>query len=263
MTSPTAERADVLLALHRDPTLLTVVNVWDVISATVVADIEGTQALATASHSIAASLGYPDGERIPLELMLETVGRIAAATSLPVTADLEGGYGDAPDTVRRAIGVGVVGANIEDQMKPLPAAAAQVEAVMAAAGREGVPSFVLNARTDALLPRLGGATPDRAAVLADAVERGRAFLDAGAPVVFVPGILTEDEVQTLVDAFGPQRLTTIGLPGNPPNDRLAELGVARVSYGPIPQRVALTALAKLVEGIHAGQGVPEGTRPLN
>ena len=84
-----------LLRLHQDPSLLTVVNVWDVISARVVADVDGTTALATASHSIAASLGYEDGENIPVDLMLEAVGRIVDATDLPVTADLEGGYGNA------------------------------------------------------------------------------------------------------------------------------------------------------------------------
>jgi 2-methylisocitrate lyase-like PEP mutase family enzyme len=259
----TAARASDLLALHRDPRLLTVVNVWDSISARVVSDIEGTRALATASHSIAASRGYQDGENIPVDEMVGEVARIVAATSLPVTADLEGGYGNAPETVRKAIGVGVVGANLEDQMKPVAEAADQVEAVMAAAAAEGVPDFVLNARTDAFLQLLGGADRSPDEVLADAVERGRAFLDAGAPVVFVPGILDQEQVATLVDAFGPQRLTTIGIPGNPNNAWLAEHGVARVSYGPIPQRVALTALAELVEGIHAGGGVPASTRPLN
>ena len=117
-------KAAELLRLHQDPTLLTVVNVWDSISAKVVADTPGTAALATASHSIAASLGYPDGEKIPADLMIEAVGRIVEATTLPVTADLEGGYGDPTGTVRKAIGVGVVGANIEDQMRPLEEAVA-------------------------------------------------------------------------------------------------------------------------------------------
>ena len=97
-------------------------------------------------------------------------------------------------------------------MKPLAEAVAQVEAVMAAAAAEGVPDFVLNARTDAFHL---GRDRDRGDVLADAVERGKAYLDAGAPVVFVPAILTEDEIVTLVDAFGPQRLTTIAIPGTP------------------------------------------------
>jgi 2-methylisocitrate lyase-like PEP mutase family enzyme len=257
-----AERATSLLQLHRDAELLTVVNVWDAISARVVSDVEGTKAVATASHSIAASYGYEDGEQIPVDLMLEAVGRIVAATSLPVTADLEGGYGDAPETIRRAIGLGVVGANIEDQMKPVSEAAKQVEAVVRAAQAEGVPDFVLNARTDVFLRLLAGeGDPDTA--LDDAIARGRAYLDAGAPTYFVPGILTEPQVEALVDALGPQRVTTIGIPGNPDNAWLESHGVARVSYGPIPQRVALTALAELVEGIHAGRGVPASTRPLN
>jgi 2-methylisocitrate lyase-like PEP mutase family enzyme len=255
-----ATRASELLRLHQDPELLTVVNVWDVISATVVSNISGTKALATASHSIAASRGYDDGENIPVDEMIEEVRRIAAATSLPVTADLEGGYGNAPETIRKAIGAGIVGANIEDQMKPLAEAAAQVEAVMQAVEAEGVPDFVLNARTDVFL-RAGDR--DKAEVLADAIERGTAFLEAGAPVVFVPGILDEAQIAELVGAFGPQRLTTIGLPGSPTLVRQAELGVARVSYGPIPQRVALTALARLVEALHEGGGVPADVRPLN
>jgi 2-methylisocitrate lyase-like PEP mutase family enzyme len=253
-------KAAELSRLHEDPTLLTVVNVWDVISAKVVADTPGTSALATASHSIAASLGYEDGENIPVDLMIEVVGRIAAATTLPVSADLEGGYGDPAETVRKAIGVGIVGANIEDQMKPLDEAVAAVAAITDAAISEGVPDFVLNARTDAFL-KAGDRDP--ADVLAEAVERGKAYLDAGAPVVFVPGKLDEDQISTLVDAFGPQRLTVIGVPGIPSLARLEELRVARVSYGPMSQRVALTALQELVEEIHRGGVVPSSMRPLN
>jgi 2-methylisocitrate lyase-like PEP mutase family enzyme len=259
-TTDSSSRATALLGLHRDPELLTVVNVWDVISARVVADVEGTRALATASHSIAASRGYEDGENIPVEEMVREVGLIAAATDLPVSADLEGGYGDAAETVRRAIGVGIVGANLEDQMKPLAEATAQVEAVLRAAAAEGVPDFVLAARTDAFV-KAGDRDP--ADVLADAVERGRAYLEAGAPVVFVPGRLDESQITELVAAFGPQRLTTIAIPGTPSLARQQELGVARVSFGPMSQRVALTALAELVEAVHRGGGVPDTMRPLN
>ena len=260
MADPTtAAKGTELLRLHRDPALLTVVNVWDAISAKVVSGVEGTRALATASHSIAAMYGYPDGENIPLDLMLDTVKRVVDSTDLPVTADLEGGYGNAAETVRRAIGVGAVGANIEDQMKPLPEAARQVEEIMKAAEAEGV-DFVLNARTDAYHL---GRDKDPADNLETAVERGRAYLDAGAPVVFVPAILKEEGVQTLVDALGPQRLTMIAIPGNPPLARLEELGVARVSFGPLSQNVALTALQELVEEVHRGGGIPRGTRFLN
>jgi 2-methylisocitrate lyase-like PEP mutase family enzyme len=127
--SASADKAATLLELHAAPALLKVVNVWDVISAKVIADLHGTRALATASHSIAASFGCEDGEKIPVDLMIEAVGRIAAASDLPVSADLEAGYGDPGEAVRKAIGVGIVGANIEDQMKPLPDAVAAVDAV--------------------------------------------------------------------------------------------------------------------------------------
>ncbi|MCW2766268.1 MAG: isocitrate lyase/phosphoenolpyruvate mutase family protein [Nocardioides sp.] len=255
----TLARGSELLRLHRDPKLLTVVNVWDVASAKTVAAVEGTAALATASHSIAASWGYPDGEKIPLDLMLDTVRRIVESTALPVTADLEGGYGNAPETVRRAIGVGIVGANVEDQLKPVAEAAAQVEAIMKVAEAEGV-DFVLNARTDAFALRRKG---DPAENLAEAVTRGQAFLDAGAPVVFVPAWLNEEQILTLIDAFGPQRLTTIGIPGSPSLAWQEEHGVARTSYGPMPQNVALTALQELVEDVQRGGGVPATMRMLN
>jgi 2-methylisocitrate lyase-like PEP mutase family enzyme len=259
MTS-TADKAATLQALHAAPALLKVVNIWDVASAKAVAGLEGTTALATASHSIAASFGYPDGEQIPVDLMIDAVGRIAAATELPVSADLEAGYGNAGETTRKAIDAGIVGANLEDQMKPLADAVAAVEAVVKAAEQAGVP-FVLNARTDAYALGKGR---DRADILADAIERGKAFLDAGASVVFVPARLDEASVAALVDAFGPRKLTMIGVPGTLPLPRLEELGVARVSYGPITQRIALTALAEFAEGVIGGSGdLPGNIRPLN
>jgi 2-methylisocitrate lyase-like PEP mutase family enzyme len=254
----TGHRATAFRTLHSGPTLLTLVNVWDVASARAVAQAEGTRAIATASHAIAAMYGYEDGEHIPRDLMLEAIGRVVGAVDLPVTADLEAGYGDAAETVRRAIGIGVVGCNIEDQMKPLDEAVRVVESVMRAAADEGVPDFVLNARTDVFV-RPGDLGPDEK--LATAIERGRAFLEAGAPVVFVPGRLSEEQVIALVDAFGPQKLTMLPL-GESSLARLEELGVARVSFGPIPQRVALTALQEMVEGVARGEGIPEGTRPL-
>ena len=255
----TRQHATELLRLHQDPALLTVVNVWDAITARTVSAVDGTRALATASHSIAASLGYEDGENIPLDLMLEQVKRIVDSTDLPVSADLEGGYGNAAETIRRAIGLGVVGANIEDQLKPLPEAAKQVEQIVKVAEEEGV-DFVLNARTDAFALNREG---DPAENLANAIERGKAFLDAGAPVVFVPAVLTEDQIEQLVEAFGPQRLTTIGIPGLPPRDWQEAHGVARTSYGPLSQNVALTALQELVEEVHRGGGVPSNMRILN
>lgn len=255
----TAEKAAELRRLHTAPELLLLVNVWDVITARVVADIPGTKALATASHSVAAAHGYPDGEQIPRDLMITAVGRIAAAVDLPVTADLEAGYGDAGATVSRAIDVGIVGANLEDQLRPLPDAVIAVQAAVAAGERAGVP-FVLNARTDAFLK---AGEKDPRVVLADAIERGRAYLDAGASTFFAPGKLDEPTVTALVEALGPQRLNVIGVPGSLRLDTLQRLGVARVSYGPWSQNVALTALASLAEEVYSGGGLPAGTRKLN
>lgn len=252
-------RADQLRRLHVDPELLVLVNVWDVASAKVVADLPGCRALATASHSIAASLGYPDGEQIPLELMLATIGRIAAAVDLPVSADLEGGYGDSGETVRRAIGVGVVGGNVEDQLRPLAEAVAGVRAAVRAGEAEGVP-FVLNARTDAFV-MAGDREAD--AVLADAIERGRAYLDAGADCVFVPGALSAEVVAALVKGIGVRKVNVLAAPGMPTSAELGELGVARVSFGPWTQRLALTALADTGAELLRGAGLPANIRPLS
>jgi 2-methylisocitrate lyase-like PEP mutase family enzyme len=254
-----ADRAAELRRLHTDPELLVLVNVWDVASARVVAGLAGCRAVASASHSIAASFGYPDGEVIPASLMIEAVGRIAAAVPLPVTADLEAGYGDVGETIRKAIGVGVVGANIEDQMRPLDEAVAGVRAAVRAAEAEGVP-LVLNARTDAYL--LAG-DRDPSEVLADAIERGRAFLDAGADCVFVPGRLAAGTVRQLVEGIGERRVSVLGLPGTPEPRELAELGVARVSFGPWSQRVAMSALADVGADLLAGAGLPSWARSVS
>jgi 2-methylisocitrate lyase-like PEP mutase family enzyme len=114
-----AARARTLLALHAAPEILIRANVRDVVSATVVAGTPGVRALATASHSIAVTFGYEDGENIPLELHLGMVERIVRAVDVPVTMDVEGGYGDAGETARRAIAAGVVGGTLEDQLEPL------------------------------------------------------------------------------------------------------------------------------------------------
>ena len=256
-----ADRARALLDLHTAPEVLVLANVWDVVSARVVAGTEGVRALATASHSIAATFGYEDGERIPLDLHLDMVGRIAAAVDLPVSMDLEAGYGDPGETARRAIAAGAVGGNLEDAMRPLDDAVAAVEAVLAA-GRDAGIGFVLNARTDALLR--ADASADRTDVLTEAVRRGRAYLEVGAPVVFVPGAVDREEIAVLAEAFGPGRLSVIAIPGRSLSIRdLEELGVARVSTGPNTQRVALTALQDATAALVAGGELPATTRPLN
>jgi 2-methylisocitrate lyase-like PEP mutase family enzyme len=254
------DRGRRLIELHTAPEILQVVNVWDAASARVVAQLPETKALATASHSIAAVYGYPDGEHIPLDLMLDMVGRIIAMCgNLPVSADLEAGYGNAGEAVRQAIAVGAVGANLEDELRPLPEAVAAVEAAVAAADEEGVP-FALNARTDAFALARDRPTGE---VVADAIERGQAYLDAGATCVFMPGKLTEEEVEEVVAALGPQKISVIGAPGAQASGRFEQLGVARISYGPWTHRVALTALDDVARELYAGGVLPLGTRPLN
>jgi 2-methylisocitrate lyase-like PEP mutase family enzyme len=256
-----ASRARTLLDLHTAPGILVLTNVWDVVSARVAAGTDGTRALATASHGIAATFGYEDGENIPLELHLDMVRRIAAAVDLPVSMDFEAGYGDAGETARRAIGAGAVGGNLEDQLKPLDEAVAAVEAVVRA-GRDAGIDFVLNARTDAFVRAAAGA--DRGELVAEAVRRGRAYLEAGAPVVFVPGLVAREEIAAVVEGLGRGKLTVISVPGaSLPARELEQLGVARVSTGPFTQRVALTAFQDAVVEMLGGGTLPAGTRALN
>ena len=257
--STQVDRAQSLARLHAAPEILRVVNVWDAVSAKAIAALPETKAIATAGHSIAAAFGYKDGE-IPLELTLDMVGRIVEAVGdLPVSADLDAGYGDAGETVRRAIGVGVVGANVEDRLKPLAESVAAVEAIIAAGEAEGVP-FVLNARTDAFV-RAGDRPVEES--IADAIERGRAYLDAGADLVFVPGVLNADVTRQLVEGIGERKISVIGLPGALSSTEYEQLGVARISYGPTTQRVALTALQDTAADLYRGGVIPSSTRTLN
>jgi 2-methylisocitrate lyase-like PEP mutase family enzyme len=258
MSSSTADKAQTLKSLHEAPEILRVVNVWDAISAKTVAALPETTAIATAGHSIAASYGYDDGG-MPLDLALQGARIVAEAVDLPVSADLDDGYEDPAETIRRAIGFGVVGANVEDRLRPFDEAVARVAAIMQAAEQEGV-AFQLNARTDAIAK--GGDRPIEESI-ADAIARGKAFLDAGAPLVFVPGAIQRDVVEQLVDGLGRGKLSVIGLPGALPAAEYEALGVARISYGPLTQRVALRALRDLATDLYGGGVVPEDTPALN
>jgi 2-methylisocitrate lyase-like PEP mutase family enzyme len=254
-----AEHAVQLAELYHAPEILRVVNVWDAVSTRVVAELSGTTAIATAGHSIAASHGYPDGEKIPFDLMLHALERITSVTDLPVTADLDGGFGDAGEAVRRAISVGVCGANIEDQMRPLDESVSVMRTAIEAGAGEGV-SFVLNARTDALVKP---GDRSREAAIDEAILRGRAYLDVGATCVFIPGVITQDEAAMLVDGIGQRKISVIGLPGALPAAAYESIGVARISYGPMPQNVALTALKRLGESLLGEGTIPESVEQLN
>jgi len=227
-----AAKADALLAAHRSGDPLILVNTWDAWSARVVAEAPGCLAIATASHSIAAAHGYPDGEQIPVAEMIEAIRLISSVVDLPVTADLESGYGDPGATVAAAIDAGAVGGNLEDQLKP-PDEHAQAVAAARAAGNAAGIHFVINARTDEYL--LGEKSLDRA------IAAGRTYLEAGADCIFVPGAGTQDDVAALVAAFD-GRLSLIVSPKALPLPELAGLGVARVSVGPGSLGIAAAAL---------------------
>lgn len=250
--SALAEKAVALRDLHVPGDPLVVVNVWDVASARAVAAIDGVRALATASAAIAASLGYEDGEGTPASEMLSAVGRIAAAVALPVTADLEAGYGDPGATAARALTAGVVGCNLEDvsyaggtsTLLSLERAVDAVAAMRAAGDEAGVP-FVINARTDVYL--LGVGEPSERVALA--AERGNAYLAAGATCVFVP-FAPYDEVAAVVRAIdGP--VSVLARADGPSLAQLAAMGVARISCGPLAQRAALAALRETARQVYA------------
>ena len=254
----TADKALALKALHEAPEILRVVNVWDAVSAKVVADLPGTTAIATAGHSIAASSGYKDGAK-PLDTALDGARIIAEAVDLPVTADLDDGYEEPGETIRRAIGFGIVGANVEDRLRPFDESVARVRAITAAAEKEGV-AFQLNARTDAIVR--GGDRPI-AESIDDAIARGKAFLDEGAALVFVPGVLDRETTEKLVAGLGTNKLSVIGFPGALTAAEYEALGVARISYGPLTQRVALRALRDLGTDLYGTGVIPADTPELN
>jgi len=241
------ERAALLRRLHDRSGILVLPNAWNVASARIVEEA-GFPAVATSSAGIAAALGFPDGERIDRAEMLEMVSRIARAVRVPVTADLEAGYGDAGATVEAALQAGAVGMNLEDGLASgglatREAQAAQVRAARAAADRHGVP-FVINARTDVYFESVGEAR-DR---FAQTIERARAYLAAGADCIFVPGVRDADTIGKLAKAIeGP--LNVLAGPGALPVAALADLGVARVSLGSGPMRAALTAFRRAAEEV--------------
>ncbi len=226
-----ADKAAALTALHVPGDPLIVTNVWDAITARVVAGVPGVRAIATASHSVSFAHGVADGGELGIDRAIEAARMISSAVELPVSVDFEKGYAsDAAtlgDHVSRLIEAGAAGLNLEDSVGaadgPLFAdAAARVAAARTAADAAGVP-LAINARTDVLV-----GDPDD---IAGAVDRGNAYLDAGATSVFVLRLGTERLVEQAVAGIrGP--VAVIAGVGSPSLERLAGLGVARVSFGP-------------------------------
>jgi len=256
-----ATKGETFRALHRGPKILLLPNAWDVASARVFEEA-GISAIATTSAGIAFTLGYPDGEKISREETLVVVARIAAAVRVPVTADVEAGYGDRPEdaarTARGVIEAGAVGMNLEDGTDdpdhPLTDLALQLEkiaAVRETAAAMGVP-IVLNARTDVYLSEVGPAGQR----YAESVKRLKAFRDAGADSLFAPGLRDVETIGRLVRELN-HPLNILAGPGSPSIPELQKLGVARVSLGSGPMRATLGLARRIAEELK-GTGTYRG-----
>lgn len=248
MSADLTTRADRFRALHHGDEMLVLPNVWDAASAAVVAEA-GFPAVATASAAVSAMLGYPDGEGAPWREMFAAAGRIVRAVDLPVTVDAEAGYGLTPrELVDRLLEIGAVGCNLEDTdhrtggLVDADVHAERLGAVRAAANDAGI-SIVLNARTDVFLPSSGVPAGER---VAEALRRGRGYLEAGADCVYPIGVNRREDLAHLVAELpGPVNANTG--PAGLDLAALCELGVARVSYGPRFYRQALADFATAVQ----------------
>jgi len=259
------EKAALFRKLHSSPPILVLPNAWDAASARIMEDA-GAPAIATTSAGIALSLGYPDGQRISRQEMLAAVRRIAAAVEVPVTADIEAGYGESPEAVAETVcGVleaGAVGINLEDSWeregKRTWADAGlqqdRIRAACEAARAAGIP-LVVNARTDVFLHAFG----EESARFDEAVRRLNAYLGAGGDCAFPVGVRDRAVVGALVRAVeGPVNI--LAGPGAPAIPELAELGVARVSFGAGFLRAALGVARRILtelRGAGTYAGFPE------
>ncbi len=247
-------RATLLRDLHRGPNILVLPNAWDCVSARLF-EQAGFPAIATTSGGIAALLGYPDGQRISPREMMQIVGRIAATVPVPVTADLEAGYGrtatEIARTMRQAIASGVAGVNLEDGRgpnQPLAEIGQQtdlIKAVREAAAAANIP-LVLNARIDVYLHGVG----DDTARLKQAVERAIAYRDAGADCVFPIGLKDRETTARFVRAVACPVNIMAG-PGAPAISELESVGVRRVTFGSGMMRAILPFVQRMAKELRA------------
>jgi 2-methylisocitrate lyase-like PEP mutase family enzyme len=248
------DKARLFASLHRPGDPLILYNAWDAGSAKAVADA-GAAAIATGSASVAAAHGFHDAEALPLDLAIANAERVVAAVELPVTIDFEGGYAVEPEplaaNMKRLAATGAIGCNFEDQvvggegLHPVEAQAERLRAARAAAG----PDFFLNARTDIFL-KAKAETHDEAKVDA-ALDRARAYAEAGASGFFVPG-LADLRLLERVCAASPLPVNFMAFPGAPSAADVAAAGIARISHGPFPYKLAMKALKEAAEAIYRG-----------
>ncbi len=234
--------------LHAGPGLLVLPNAWDAGTARLVADL-GAAAIATTSSGVAWSLGHRDGDRLPVDLHLATVRNIVRTVDLPVTVDIEGGYGAEPGSVgqvvARFIDAGAVGINLEDGQSAPDLACRKIEAAKAAGLRAGVDLFV-NARTDVYLK---GLAPGRE--VEEVLDRAARYAAAGCDGLFVPNLLDPAGIAAVCGGTG-LPLNVMARPGLPPAAALAELGVRRLSAGGALAQAALGHVRGLAAALLAG-----------
>ncbi|KOV79825.1 isocitrate lyase/phosphoenolpyruvate mutase family protein [Nocardia sp. NRRL S-836] len=239
------DRTQLFHALHRQPPLV-LPNAWDVASALIV-EAAGAKAVATTSAGVAWSLGAPDGDRLDRELAIDLVARIAKAVRVPVTADIEAGFGADADEVRATLAAvaeaGASGVNIEDgQGGSVRDVAEQAERLRAA--REGAPELYLNARIDIYLRGVG----DPAGRLGETVKRAEAYLAAGASGIFVPGVTDVETVAELARNI-PAPLNVLAGPGAPTTVELGQAGAARISVGTALASAAYAVVRQAAEEV--------------
>jgi 2-methylisocitrate lyase-like PEP mutase family enzyme len=242
MTVSQTKKAKQFAALHVKGTPVILYNAWDAGSAKTIVDA-GATAIATSSWSVATAQGYEDGEDLPLPLAEQIVERIAAV-DVPVTVDFEGGYSDDDrklgSNISKLLDLGIIGINFEDRvvkgkgLYDIDRQAKRIAAIRHVAERKGVPLFI-NARTDVFLGNSGDVD--------EALERAKAYASAGASGFFIPGLTEADHIRRIAEE-ATLPVNVMVMEGVPSNDKLAKLGVARVSYGPIPYIEAMEALQK-------------------
>ena len=245
------EKAKRFAELHVAGTPLLLYNAWDAGSAKAILEA-GAKAIATSSWSVAAAQGYGDGEAIPIGFAEQIVGRITATVDIPVTVDFEGGYseddGELAANIARLLDLGVIGINFEDRivkgsgLYSVDRQARRIAAIRKAAERKGVDLFI-NARTDVFFEHGDDA-------VGEALDRAKAYAAAGASGFFVPGLVNDALIGRVAEAVT-LPVNVMVMDGVPSNGRLSELGVARISYGPIPYVRAMIGLRQ------------EATAPLN
>lgn len=238
--------------LHRPGHPLILFNAWDAGSAKIVA-AAGAKAIATGSASVAGAHGLADAESLPIELAFANAARIVAAVPLPVTIDFEGGYAHEPEALAanfaQLAATGAVGCNFEDQVvggEGIHAVERQAERIGGARAGAG-DAFFINARTDLFLKTVREAHD--AALVEEALDRARAYREAGANGLFVPGLAQLDLLEILC-ARSPLPVNFMAFPGAPGAGELAAVGVARISHGPFPWRLAMTALKEAAEAAY-------------